>query len=166
MGVAQQMRFPCADLKIPEIRHPEKARRPDSPQPKKPEWIRVRAPGGKGYEDTARIMRENPIWSRFAKRRGAPTVGGMLVSGPRHHDDHGRSVTRACSFCNIATGKPPEALDVFEPGRVADAVGKLGLNHVVITASIATISTMAERSISPMTIRAIPTRAPTPRSRS
>ncbi len=49
------------DLKIPEQRHPEKARRPDNAQPKKPDWIRVRAPGGKGYEDTARIMRENKI---------------------------------------------------------------------------------------------------------
>ena len=46
------------DLKIPEQRHPEKARRPDSPQPKKPDWIRVKAPGGKGYAETARIMRE------------------------------------------------------------------------------------------------------------
>ncbi|MGB0688661.1 MAG: lipoyl synthase, partial [Paracoccaceae bacterium] len=45
----------------------------------------------------------------------------------------GEVCTRACSFCNIATGKPPDALDVFEPGRVADAVAKLGLQHVVIT---------------------------------
>jgi lipoic acid synthetase len=45
----------------------------------------------------------------------------------------GEVCTRACTFCNIATGKPPEALDSFEPGRVADAVAKLGLNHVVIT---------------------------------
>ena len=44
----------------------------------------------------------------------------------------GEVCTRACSFCNIATGKPPDALDVFEPGRVADAVAKLGLQHVVI----------------------------------
>ena len=40
--------------------------------------------------------------------------------------------TRGCTFCNIATGRP-ETLDVFEPGRVADSVAKLGLNHVVIT---------------------------------
>jgi lipoic acid synthetase len=44
----------------------------------------------------------------------------------------GEICTRGCTFCNVATG-PPEALDVFEPGRVADAVQKLGLNHVVIT---------------------------------
>jgi lipoic acid synthetase len=45
----------------------------------------------------------------------------------------GEVCTRACSFCNIATGKPTEDLDAFEPGRVADAVAKLGLNHVVVT---------------------------------
>ena len=45
----------------------------------------------------------------------------------------GEVCTRACGFCNIATGKPPEALDVFEPGRVAHAVEQLGLRHVVIT---------------------------------
>ena len=45
----------------------------------------------------------------------------------------GEVCTRACTFCNIATGKPPEDLDIFEPGRVADAVKKLGLNHVVVT---------------------------------
>jgi lipoic acid synthetase len=45
----------------------------------------------------------------------------------------GEVCTRACSFCNIATGKPPEELDIFEPGRVAHAVAKLGLQHVVIT---------------------------------
>ena len=49
------------DLKIPAQRHPEKARRPDNAQPKKPSWIRVKAPGGKGYADTARIMRENKL---------------------------------------------------------------------------------------------------------
>jgi lipoic acid synthetase len=44
----------------------------------------------------------------------------------------GEICTRGCTFCNIATGRP-QALDAFEPGRVADAVQKLGLNHVVIT---------------------------------
>ena len=56
----------------------------------------------------------------------------MLVTGARNHDDHGEICTRGCTFCNIATGRPDE-LDAFEPGRVADAVQKLGLNHVVIT---------------------------------
>jgi len=120
------------DLKIPEVRHPEKARRPDNPQPKKPAWIRVRAPSGKGYEDTARIMRENKLVT-VCEEAGCPNVGECWSQGHATMMIMGEVCTRACTFCNIATGKPPDALDAFEPGRVADAVAKLGLNHVVIT---------------------------------
>ncbi|WP_299030075.1 lipoyl synthase [uncultured Sulfitobacter sp.] len=120
------------DLKIPEMRHPEKARRPDNPQPKKPDWIRVRAPGGKGYETTAKIMRENKLVT-VCEEAGCPNVGECWSQGHATMMIMGEVCTRACTFCNIATGKPPEALDAFEPGRVADAVAKLGLNHVVIT---------------------------------
>ncbi|MEP5155308.1 MAG: lipoyl synthase, partial [Planktotalea sp.] len=49
------------DLNIPEQRHPEKAHRPDNPQPKKPNWIRVKAPTGAGYEETRNIMRDNKL---------------------------------------------------------------------------------------------------------
>ena len=49
------------DLKIPEQRHPEKAKRPDNPQPKKPAWIRVKAPVGRGYQATRKIMRDNKL---------------------------------------------------------------------------------------------------------
>jgi len=120
------------DLKVPELRHPEKARRPDNPQPKKPDWIRVRAPGGKGYEETAKIMRDNKLVT-VCEEAGCPNVGECWSQGHATMMIMGEVCTRACTFCNIATGKPPEALDVFEPGRVADAVSKLGLNHVVIT---------------------------------
>jgi lipoic acid synthetase len=120
------------DLKIPEQRHPEKARRPDNAQPKKPDWIRVRAPGGEGYEDTARIMRENKLVT-VCEEAGCPNVGECWSQGHATMMIMGEVCTRACTFCNIATGKPPEDLDAFEPGRVADAVQKLGLNHVVIT---------------------------------
>jgi lipoic acid synthetase len=120
------------DLKIPEQRHPEKARRPDNAQPKKPDWIRVRAPGGKGYEDTAQIMRENKLVT-VCEEAGCPNVGECWSQGHATMMIMGEVCTRACTFCNIATGKPPEDLDAFEPGRVADAVAKLGLNHVVIT---------------------------------
>ena len=120
------------DLKIPEQRHPEKARRPDNPQPKKPSWIRVKAPGGKGYADTAKIMRENKLVT-VCEEAGCPNVGECWSQGHATMMIMGEVCTRACTFCNIATGRPPEALDIFEPGRVADAVSKLGLNHVVIT---------------------------------
>lgn len=120
------------DLKIPEQRHPEKARKPDNAQPKKPSWIRVKAPGGKGYAETARIMRDNKL-TTVCEEAGCPNVGECWSQGHATMMIMGEVCTRACTFCNIATGKPPEDLDVFEPGRVADAVKKLGLNHVVIT---------------------------------
>ena len=120
------------DLKIPAQRHPEKARRPDNAQPKKPDWIRVKAPGGQGYAETARIMRDNNL-TTVCEEAGCPNVGECWSQGHATMMIMGEVCTRACTFCNIATGKPPESLDAFEPGRVAAAVKKLGLNHVVIT---------------------------------
>ena len=119
------------DLKIPDQRHPEKAHRPDNAQPKKPDWIRVKAPGGKGYNDTHRIMREHGL-STVCEEAGCPNVGECWTHGHATMMIMGEICTRGCTFCNVATGRPT-ALDVFEPGRVAHAVEKLGLKHVVIT---------------------------------
>ncbi|SLN12558.1 Lipoyl synthase [Roseovarius litorisediminis] len=120
------------DLKIPEQRHPEKAHRPDNAQPRKPDWIRVKAPTGKGYFETHKIMREHKLVT-VCEEAGCPNAGECWSQGHATMMIMGDVCTRACSFCNIATGKPPEGLDAFEPGRVADAVAKLGLNHVVVT---------------------------------
>ena len=120
------------DLKIPEQRHPEKAKRPDNPQPKKPAWIRVKAPVGRGYQTTRKIMRDNKLVT-VCEEAGCPNVGECWNQGHATMMIMGEVCTRACTFCNIATGKPPDDLDVFEPGRVADAVRKLGLKHVVVT---------------------------------
>ena len=120
------------DIKIPEQRHPEKAHRPDNAQPQKPHWIRVKAPDGEGYHETRRIMRENRLVT-VCEEAGCPNAGECWTQGHATMMIMGDVCTRACSFCNIATGKPPEDLDPFEPGRVADAVKKLGLNHVVVT---------------------------------
>ena len=119
------------DLKTPAGRHPEKAHRPDQAQPKKPGWIRVRAPGGKGYADTHRIMREHGL-ATVCEEAGCPNVGECWNAGHATMMIMGEICTRGCTFCNVATGKP-EALDAFEPGRVAHAVATLGLKHVVIT---------------------------------
>ena len=119
------------DLKIPEQRHPEKAHRPDNAQPKKPSWIRVKAPSGEGYESTRAIMRENKLVT-VCEEAGCPNAGECWNQGHATMMIMGDICTRGCTFCNIATGKPQD-LDVFEPGRVADAVQKLALNHVVIT---------------------------------
>jgi len=120
------------NLKIPSERHPEKAHKADNAPLKKPSWIRVKAPGGAGYAETHKIMRDNKLVT-VCEEAGCPNVGECWSQGHATMMIMGEVCTRACTFCNIATGKPPEALDVFEPGRVADAVKKLGLNHVVIT---------------------------------
>lgn len=119
------------DLKIPQQRHPEKAHRPDNAQPKKPDWIRVKAPVSQGYKDTHKIMRENKLVT-VCEEAGCPNAGECWSAGHATMMIMGEICTRGCTFCNIATGKP-QTLDAFEPGRVADAVAKLGLKHVVIT---------------------------------
>ena len=119
------------DLKVPQLRHPEKAHRADNAQPKKPSWIRVKAPSGAGYAETAKIMRENRL-TTVCEEAGCPNVGECWSQGHATMMIMGEICTRGCTFCNVATGRP-DTLDAFEPGRVADAVAKLGLNHVVIT---------------------------------
>ncbi len=119
------------DLKIPAERHPEKAHKADKAQPKKPSWIRVKAPNSAGYRETRNIMRDNNLVT-VCEEAGCPNVGECWSQGHATMMIMGEICTRGCTFCNIATGRP-DALDVFEPGRVADAVAKLGLKHVVIT---------------------------------
>lgn len=119
------------DLKIPSERHPEKAHRPDTEQLKKPSWIRVKAPTSEGYKTTRDIMRDNRLVT-VCEEAGCPNVGECWSQGHATMMIMGEICTRGCTFCNVATGRP-QALDVFEPGRVAHAVQKLGLKHVVIT---------------------------------
>jgi len=119
------------DLTIPEQRHPEKALRPETPRLRKPDWIRVRAPTSEGYRATRAIIRENRL-ATVCEEAGCPNLGECWGQGHATMMIMGEICTRGCSFCNVATGRP-EALDPFEPGRVAAAVAKLGLAHVVVT---------------------------------
>lgn len=119
------------DLKLPDQRHPEKAKRPDQAQPKKPDWIRVKAPTSAGYKQTRDILKSNKLVT-VCEEAGCPNVGECWSQGHATMMIMGEICTRGCSFCNVATGRP-NALDQFEPGRVAHAVQTLGLNHVVIT---------------------------------
>ena len=119
------------DLKLPDQRHPEKAHRADQEQPKKPAWIRVKAPGGATYNETRAIMRENKL-TTVCEEAGCPNVGECWSQRHATMMIMGEICTRGCTFCNVATGKP-QALDAFEPGRVAHAVATLGQKHVVIT---------------------------------
>ncbi|RMD47069.1 MAG: lipoyl synthase [Alphaproteobacteria bacterium] len=112
-------------------RHPEKAHRPDQPQPRKPAWIRVRAPGSRAYFATRNIIREHKL-ATVCEEAGCPNVGECWSQGHATMMIMGEVCTRGCSFCNVATGRP-DPLDPFEPARVADAVARLGLRHVVVT---------------------------------
>ena len=115
----------------PVLRHPEKAHRPDQSQPKKPSWIRVKAPSGAGYTKTRDILRNNRL-TTVCEEAGCPNVGECWSQGHATMMIMGEICTRGCSFCNVMTGRP-DALDVFEPGRVGHAVQTLGLSHVVVT---------------------------------
>src|SRR4030081_1698475 len=112
-------------------RHPEKVNRPDAPSPPKPDWIRVRAPNTRGYADTRKIVKENGLVT-VCEEAGCPNIGECWSVGHATMMIMGEICTRACAFCNVATGIPPP-LDPSEPERVARAVSQMGLKHVVIT---------------------------------
>src|SRR5438045_5075922 len=112
-------------------RHPEKAHRPDAPVLRKPDWIRVKAPVSKGYGETAAIVRANGLHT-VCEEAGCPNIGECWEKKHVTFMIMGDVCTRACAFCNVKTGLPG-ALDLAEPAHVAEAVGKLGLAHVVIT---------------------------------
>jgi lipoic acid synthetase len=112
-------------------RHPEKARRPDTPILRKPEWIRVKAPVSRGYAETQRIVKENGLHT-VCEEAGCPNIGECWEKKHATFMIMGDTCTRACAFCNVKTGLPG-ALEPDEPRHVAEAVAKLGLSHVVIT---------------------------------
>ena len=120
------------DPRSARLRHPEKAHRPDQPvQAKQPDWIRVKAPGSKAWTETQKIVREHGLVT-VCEEAGCPNIGECWEKRHATFMIMGDTCTRACSFCNVRTGLP-EALDGAEPEKVADAVAKLGLHHVVIT---------------------------------
>ena len=112
-------------------RHPEKAHRPDNPIQRKPAWIRVKAPTHPVYHETRALMRENGLVT-VCEEAACPNVGECWSQRHATMMIMGDTCTRACNFCNIRTGQP-DALDGTEPARVADAVARLGLKHVVVT---------------------------------
>jgi lipoic acid synthetase len=115
----------------PRPRHPEKVNRPDQPVLRKPDWLRVKAPGSAGWAATNRIVKDHKLVT-VCEEAGCPNIGECWEKKHATFMIMGDVCTRACAFCNVRTGLPG-ALDSDEPARVADAVAKLGLNHVVVT---------------------------------
>ena len=112
-------------------RHPEKQKNADRPMGKKPDWIRVRAPQGKVYSETLATVKGLKL-TTVCEEAGCPNIGECWDKKHATFMIMGEVCTRACSFCNVATGKPNE-LDKYEPLRVGVAVEQMGLSHVVIT---------------------------------
>lgn len=117
--------------KMVRIRHPEKAKRPDTPHQRKPDWIRVKAPMSKGYHKTRHALHELGL-TTVCEEAACPNIGECWSHGHATFMILGEICTRACAFCNVATGLP-SAVDADEPNRIAQAVERLGLSHVVIT---------------------------------
>jgi lipoyl synthase len=114
-----------------KLRHPEKAGKPENPSPRKPKWIRVKAPTSEAYGETRRLMREHGL-NTVCEEAACPNIGECW--GDRHATMMilGDICTRACAFCNVATGKPGK-VDALEPENVGLSVARLGLRHVVVT---------------------------------
>jgi len=112
-------------------RHPEKRNRPDAVPLRKPAWIRVKAPGSKDYQKTREIVKAHKL-TTVCEEAACPNIGECWEKRHATMMIMGEICTRACAFCNVRTGLPTP-LEDDEPNRVADAVAKLGLNHIVIT---------------------------------
>ena len=112
-------------------RHPEKVKNPDSPSPRKPAWIRVKAPTSPEYLKTRDLMRDLKL-NTVCEEAACPNIGECWSQRHATMMILGSVCTRACAFCNVATGLP-DRLDPHEPERVGEAVGRLGLRHIVIT---------------------------------
>ena len=102
-----------------------------SQRARKPDWIRVKAPTSPGYAETRKLMRELNLHT-VCEEAACPNIGECWTKKHATMMILGSVCTRACAFCNVATGRPDQ-LDPHEPEHVAQAVGALGLNHIVIT---------------------------------
>ncbi len=120
-----------APLDARAIRHPEKQARPDTAVLRKPDWLRVRAPGSAGYMETKGVVKAHSL-TTVCEEAACPNIGECWSVGHATMMIMGDTCTRACAFCNVATGLP-DALDPTEPQRVGEAVRRMGLKHVVIT---------------------------------
>src|SRR4030081_2704040 len=121
------MTFPTADA---ATRHPEKAARPDQPSPRKPPWIRVKAPTSPEYQATRRLMRDLKL-NTVCEEAACPNIGERWKDKPARMMIWGAGCPRACTFCNVATGRP-DLLNRQEPSRVGEAVAALDFKLIVV----------------------------------
>ena len=98
---------------------------------KKPDWLRVKLPVGKEYTRVRQIVDNNKLHT-ICESGNCPNMGECWGAGTATFMILGNVCTRSCTFCAVATGRPPE-YDVDEPSRVAEAIRTMGVKHAVIT---------------------------------
>jgi len=99
--------------------------------PKRPEWLKVRVPGGRNYTELKTIMRDLSL-NTVCEEARCPNIAECWSHRTATFMILGDTCTRACGFCAVKTGRP-ETLDLLEPDRVGRAVAQMGLKHVVVT---------------------------------
>ncbi len=112
-------------------RHPEKVKNKSNPIPKKPSWIRVKAPTSKFFKETNKLLKDKKIVT-VCEEAACPNIAECWQKKHATFMILGDICTRACAFCNIKTGKP-HYIDHGEAIRIAESVKQLNLEHVVIT---------------------------------
>jgi lipoic acid synthetase len=113
------------------VRQPHHINKPSSPRLAKPDWIRVKAPVSEEYHKTRNLMRGLKL-NTVCEEAACPNIGECWAKKHATFMILGSVCTRACAFCNVATGRP-DLLDPHEPENVGKAVAELGLAHVVVT---------------------------------
>ena len=114
-----------------KLRHPEKVKNPVNPIKKKPAWIRSKLSDSKEFFLTKTVVNQNNLVT-VCQEANCPNITECWSKRHATFMIMGDTCTRACAFCDVKTGKP-EKLDIFEPIKIANAVKKLNLKHVVIT---------------------------------
>tara|TARA_B100000579_G_scaffold89311_1_gene70345 strand:+ start:1861 stop:2799 length:939 start_codon:yes stop_codon:yes gene_type:complete len=114
-----------------KIRHPEKINKPINPIKKKPAWIKSKLFNSKEFFLTKTIINQNNLVT-VCQEANCPNITECWSKRHATFLIMGDTCTRACSFCDVITGKP-KPLDIFEPYKIANAVKKLNLKHAVIT---------------------------------
>ena len=113
------------------VRHPEKIHRLSNPIPKKPDWIRVKAPVSNIFNKTRDIIKKNNLVT-VCEEAACPNISECWQKKHATFMILGDTCTRACAFCNVKTGKP-NFIDLNEPFKIANTVKDLNLEHVVVT---------------------------------
>ncbi len=116
---------------IQKLRHPQFKNIKERPSGRKPSWIRVKAPNSKAYSETKRLMK-NLNLNTVCQEAACPNIGECWSLKHATVMILGDTCTRACSFCNVITGKP-DPINLLEPQNVGIMALKAGLRHMVIT---------------------------------